>query len=294
MNTEQTRTSQAGLNRRLSLSLLPKMMQVQVPNGVGPGMQFQAMTPEGMPFTVAVPPGAGPGSMIQVQAPMAQQQYPPMAQAAPMAQAPPMVQQQYMAPAPQTQVILVQPVAADAIQTQMGSAVTPNTNLAEAVDEHQLIAFSAVRVPRAARRPPLSQPIPFAPRLAVLLHHHLVLLRVPSVPRLLQQGGLLLPRKRVPPLQAVQPRALVLQVGQQPPRASVSSTVSSPSASACHVRAVRAGSSCSTSSASTPRHSSSCRRRSAASTTDARSPSVGRPPPPGRIHPCICAHLPPT
>ena len=44
--------------------------QVQVPQGIGPGMQFQVNV-NGQLLTVTCPPNAGPGMMITIQAPAA-------------------------------------------------------------------------------------------------------------------------------------------------------------------------------------------------------------------------------
>ena len=47
-----------------------QIMQVQVPAGVSPGMQFQVNI-GGQIMAIACPQGAGPGSMIQIQVPAA-------------------------------------------------------------------------------------------------------------------------------------------------------------------------------------------------------------------------------
>ena len=52
---------------------LPQMqlVQVQVPVGISPGMQFQIQVGQQI-MAVACPQGAGPGSMIQIQVPAQQ------------------------------------------------------------------------------------------------------------------------------------------------------------------------------------------------------------------------------
>ena len=59
-----------------------QLMQVQVPDGIGPGMQFQIMA-NNQPMMVTAPPDAKPGAMTTVQVPMAQA---PVAMAQPVAQ----------------------------------------------------------------------------------------------------------------------------------------------------------------------------------------------------------------
>ena len=48
-----------------------QMMQVQVPAGMSPGMQFQIQVGQQI-MAIACPQGAGPGSMIQIQIPAQQ------------------------------------------------------------------------------------------------------------------------------------------------------------------------------------------------------------------------------
>ena len=48
-----------------------QMMQVQVPVGMSPGMQFQIHVGQQI-MAIACPQGAGPGSMIQIQIPAQQ------------------------------------------------------------------------------------------------------------------------------------------------------------------------------------------------------------------------------
>jgi len=49
-----------------------QVMQVQIPQGVGPGQTMQVQGPSGETIQVQVPPGTGPGQVIQVQLPAPQ------------------------------------------------------------------------------------------------------------------------------------------------------------------------------------------------------------------------------
>ena len=95
-------------------------MQVQIPEGIKPGMQFQIQVGE-QTMAIACPEGAGPGSMIQIQVPAAQ---------APMAM-----------PVAQPAMAMAQPVG--------GQQVTPQGGMAMA----QPMVQPMVRTGRSAKAP---------------------------------------------------------------------------------------------------------------------------------------------
>ena len=98
-------------------------MQVQVPQGMGPGMALQVATPDGQTVQLVIPDGVGPGMMFQAQYQPQQMAQPMMAQpmmgqpmmGQPMMGQPMMGQPQMVAPAPQ---IIVQ--QAPPVQMQQG------------------------------------------------------------------------------------------------------------------------------------------------------------------------------
>ena len=102
------------------------MMNVQIPQGVGPGMQFSAQTPAGVPFTVTCPAGMGPGMMVSVQPPMAPAPQP----------------QAIYAPAPQPQVAAPK-VLVETVTVQHGSDVANKQRLLpDSIDESKMILLN--------------------------------------------------------------------------------------------------------------------------------------------------------